>query len=48
MEQPPEVVARVREVRLRSRGDTARVDAAEDDLEARRENVRDGARRFRR
>jgi len=48
MEQPPEVVARVREVRLRSRGDAARVDAAEDDLEARRENVRDGARRFRR
>ena len=48
MEQPPEVVARVREVRLRRRGDAARVDAAEDDLEARREDVRDSARRSRR
>ena len=48
MEQPPEVVARVREVRCRLGGYAARVDAAEDDLEARRENVRDSARRSRR
>ena len=45
VEQPPEVVARIREVRAGRRRDAARVDAAEDDVEARREDVRDVARR---
>jgi hypothetical protein len=43
VEQPPEVVARVREVRVRRRGDPSGVDAAEDDVEARREDVGDVA-----
>src|SRR5207244_10203472 len=48
VEQPPEVVARIRKVRLRARRDTAGIDAAEDDVEARRQNVRDVARSSRR
>src|SRR5581483_11258935 len=42
VEQPPEVVARVREVRCGRRRDTAGVDSAEDADEARREDVRNG------
>ena len=43
VEQPPEVVARVREVRVRRGGDAAGVDPDEDDPQARAEDVRDGA-----
>ena len=43
MEQPPEVVPRVCEVRAGGVQPAPRVDAAEDDLEAGRQNVRDGA-----
>ena len=39
VEQPPEVVARVREVRRRGRRDAAGVDPAEDAVEVRREDV---------
>ena len=46
VQQPPEVVPRVREVRRRGRRDPARVDPAEDDRQIRREDVRDGARRY--
>jgi hypothetical protein len=43
VQQPPEIVARVGEVRMRGRGHAPRVDAAEDDPEIRAENVRYGA-----
>ena len=43
MKQPPEVVPRVRKVRAGRIGPAPRVDPAEDDLEAGRENVRDRA-----
>jgi hypothetical protein len=46
VQQPPEVVARVGEVRRGRRRDTARVDPAEDDRQVRREDVRDGACRY--
>ena len=39
VEEPPEVVPRVREVCSRRRGDAAGIDAAEDDAEPRREDV---------
>src|SRR5439155_9860643 len=42
MEQPPEVVAWIGEVRRGSRRDAAGVDAAEDAVEAGREDVRNG------
>src|SRR5437763_7888456 len=42
MEQPPEVVAWICEVRRSSRRDAAGVDAAEDAVEAGREDVRNG------
>ena len=45
VEQPPEVVARVREVRTRRCGYAARVDAAEDHPDPGRKDVRDSARR---
>ena len=45
VEQPPEVVARVGEVRCAASEKPARVDAAEDDGEPGREHVRDGGRR---
>jgi hypothetical protein len=45
VEQPPEVVARVGEMRARSGGDPAGIDAAEDDDEPRREHVRNCTRR---
>ena len=45
VQQPPEVVARVREVGRRGRRDAPGVDAAEDAAQPRREDVRDGARR---
>ena len=41
VQQPPEVVARVGEVRVRGGGDTARVDPAEDRRQAGREDVGD-------
>ena len=41
VEESPEVVARVREVRTGRRGDAARVDPAENDAEAGREDIRD-------
>src|SRR5438132_1662154 len=41
MQQPPEVVARIGEVRAGGGGDPAWVDPAEDDPEVRAENVRD-------
>ena len=41
VEQPPEVVARVREVRGRRGRDAARIDAAEDAAQVRGEDVRD-------
>src|SRR5581483_7094122 len=47
VEQPPEVVPRVREVGARGRGHAARVDAAEDADEVRGEDVGDGRRRIR-
>ena len=43
VQQPPEVVARVREVRVRGGGDTARVDPAEDRPQAGRQDVGDVA-----
>ena len=42
VQQPPEVVAGVREVGVRGVREAAGVDAAEDDGEPRREDVRDG------
>ena len=42
VEEPPEVVARIREVGSRRGRDATRVDAAEDDAQPGRENVRDG------
>src|SRR4029079_19370418 len=45
VQQAPEVVARIGEVRLRSVRDAARIDAAEDDGEAGPEHIRNGARR---
>jgi hypothetical protein len=45
VQQPPEVVARVGEVRVRRGGDPPRIDAAEDDVEARRQDVGDVALR---
>ena len=44
VQQAPEVIARIREMRLSRRGDATGVNAAEDDSEPRRENVRYGAR----
>jgi hypothetical protein len=41
VEQPPEVVARVRKVGVRGGGDTTRVDPAEDRRQAGREDVGD-------
>ena len=41
VQQPPEVVARIREVRVRGGGDAAGVDPAEDRRQPRREDVRD-------
>ncbi len=41
MKQSPEVVARVRKVRLGRVGEAARVDSAKDDAQTRRKNVRD-------
>jgi hypothetical protein len=46
MQQPPEVVTRIRKVRMRRSGDAARVDPAENDPKTRRENVRDVARSY--
>jgi hypothetical protein len=46
VQQPPEVVARIRKVRVGRSGDTARVDPAENDPKTRRENVRDVARSY--
>ena len=43
VEQPPEVVARIREVRARRGRDAAGVDPAEDDAQAGREHVGDRA-----
>ena len=48
MQQPPKVVARIREMRLGGRRDTAGIDPAEDDVEARRQDIRDVARSRRR
>jgi hypothetical protein len=48
MQQPPEVVARIGEVRLRGRGNVAGIDAAKDDPEPWREDVGDVARSGRR
>ena len=44
VQQAPEVVAGIREVRARGRRDAPRIDAAEDDSKPRRENVGDVAR----
>ena len=44
VEQPPEVVPRVREVGRRRGGEAARVDPAEEDVEPRPEDVWNGAR----
>jgi hypothetical protein len=44
VQQPPEVVARIREVRVGRRRDAAGIDPDEDDIEARRQDVRDVAR----
>src|SRR5204863_3708317 len=46
VQQPPEVVARVREVRMGRSRHTARIDPAENDPKTRCENVRDVARRY--
>src|SRR5207302_1584256 len=46
VQQAPEVVARVREVRGRGGGDAPRVDPAEDAGQPRGEDVGDGARCF--
>ena len=46
VQQPPEVVARIREVRRLRGGVEARVDAAEDDVEPGREHVGHGAGRL--
>ena len=45
VEQPPEVVARIREMRARGGGHATRVDADEDDAEVRREHIGHVARR---
>jgi hypothetical protein len=42
VQEPPEVVARVREVRARGGRDAAGIDAAEDGAEPGRQHVRDG------
>jgi hypothetical protein len=46
VQQPPEVVARIRKVRMGGSGDAARIDPAENDPKTRRENVRDVARSY--
>jgi hypothetical protein len=46
MQQPPEVIARIRKVRTGLGRDAAWVDPAEDDPKIRRENVRDVARSY--
>jgi hypothetical protein len=46
VQQPPEVVARIRKVRMGRSRDTARIDPAENDPKTRRENVRDVARSY--
>src|SRR5262249_21793321 len=43
VEEPPEVVARVGKVRGRRGRDSAGIDAAEDRLQSRRKDIRDGA-----
>src|SRR4029078_5822388 len=43
VQEAPEIVARVGEVRLRRVGDESGIDPAEDDAQARPEDVRDGA-----